>query len=520
MKKTLFLMVAAFSAVVSLQAQLITWSVKPGVYSKIEPCWDDMYFVYNGNSIGVITGDGHVIVSPEASRITGFYDGYALVLKSSGDRERILGILSDNGTYRNVTDTYYAISTQEFFSEGYATVTNPQGKVGYMDTNGIVDPKHQFDVAVATPFTEGFATIGDFGSVQEFKIINKSFNPLQIRTGSNYPIYGGSGVYKGEAIVWDAEGTSFCYNVMNGTYTKYKNKDVITKEKINSYQFEWDYLGCFSKITRRPGTIPYEKPKRSTETLSATEQGGKYGYAKGGKTILPCQFEQAEAFHGNYAIVKSSVKPALLVLRNTDEAFSVSAANTEIKYQKSKATDLTHKFGLSIPSLWNVQDVIAKIKDENGTNIPTSNNVGVCEFKSDGAGDKETRNFKVELESDGLKLWSGDIAYSYKVTSVPKPDGYLTVTLEMDKKQADKDNRCYVKAIVSNPNSEAISATVYIKGSNLLEEISKRITVPAHGKEVVTTYFTVTKAVSGQKVTVTTSAGGKAELDGLQLIPF
>ena len=84
MKRLLFLIVIAYTAIISSNAQLITWSVKPGVYDKIEPCWGDMYFVYQGNSVGVINGNGTIVVTPDASRITGFYGGYALVLKSEG----------------------------------------------------------------------------------------------------------------------------------------------------------------------------------------------------------------------------------------------------------------------------------------------------------------------------------------------------------------------------------------------------------------------------------------------------
>ena len=77
-----------------------------------------------------------------------------------------------------------------------------------------------------------------------------------------------------------------------------------------------------------------------------------------------------------------------------------------------------------------------------------------------------------------------------------------------------------MKATISNPNPDAITTTVSMKGSNLLEAINQRVTIPAYGSKDISTYFTVTKATSGQKVTVSTTAGGTATLDGLQLIPF
>lgn len=525
MKRILFLIAVAFSAIIPSYAQLITWSVKPGVYSKIEPCCADMYFVYKGNDIGVINGDGIVIVAPDASRITGFYESYALVLKSESGREKILGVLSENGTYSPVSGDYYTIPKQEFFSEGFATVTNPNGNAGYMNTKGQVEKL--FDVTFVTPFTEEYATVGEG---RDFRIIDKRFNPLQITIPSNSPIYGGSGVYKGEAIVWDGEASLFSFNVSNGMCNKIKNDGL--KKAIKNNLIEWDYLGCFSSITKRPESVSYEQTKRSSETLNATEQGGKFGYAKNGKTILPCQFEQAENFHGNYAIVKSNGQPALLVLRNSDETFAANPTNTEIKYKEKEATALPHKFRISVPSLWNTENINVKIKDINGALIPTSYSEGTFEFKSDGGEDKETRRFEVELECDRLWLWNGDITYNYekeKRTIPPviidniKPNFKpLSVSLKTKNTQADKNNRCYVEATITNPNSDAINATVYIKGSNLLETETpnQKITVPANGTKVISTFFTVTKAVSGQTITVSTSAGGTATLDGLQLIPF
>ena len=75
-------------------------------------------------------------------------------------------------------------------------------------------------------------------------------------------------------------------------------------------------------------------------------------------------------------------------------------------------------------------------------------------------------------------------------------------------------------AKITNPNPDPITTQVTMTGSNLLEAVSVRVTVPALGTKDVSTYFIVKKAVSGQKVTVTTAAGGSASLDGLQLIPF
>ena len=509
MKRTLLLTVIVCTAM-QMFAQLITWAVKPGVYTKIEPCWGDMYFAYKGNTIGVINGDGSVIVAPEANRITGFYGELALVLKSDGGQERILGILSTDGSYSKVDGTYFTIPYQEFFSEGLLTVTTPRGQAGYMNGNGVI--VKNFNVSFISPFSEGYAVVGEN---EDYSIIDKRFNTLSIQLGTVSQVYGGSNVYKGVAVVWDGNGKFYNFDVNRGTCKKISEPSSL----------DYDYMYCFSAITKRPEKVPYEDPQRSSISLPVTEEGGKYGYVSNETTILPCQFEYAEDFHGKSAIAKVGGKYALLSLHNTNDTFNAKA-NSDIKYRKSSGKDLVHQFGITLPTLWNDDNVTVRLKDDDGTLVNISNNGNSYEFKANGG--NGTKKYNVEIDGDGMLLWQGEIAYNYTIVpDPPKTDeekkvGFkpLTVTLKAANTQADKNNRCYVKATISNPNSEAITATVSMTGSNLLEAVSQRITIPAYESKDVSTYFIVKKATSGQKVTVSTTAGGKATLDGLQLIPF
>ena len=159
MKRILFLFAAIFSLALTAQAQVIGWSVKPGVYNKIEPYWNDMYLVKKTGKTGIIKGDGSVVVPAVASRITGFYDGLAIALQTDGGNERILGILSDDGSYAQVDGTFYAIPYQEFFSEGLLTITTPRGQTGYM--NGMGHVVKTFNASIVSPFSEGYAVVGE-----------------------------------------------------------------------------------------------------------------------------------------------------------------------------------------------------------------------------------------------------------------------------------------------------------------------------------------------------------------------
>lgn len=515
MKKIVLSIIMAFSIMTAIHAQVVTWSVKPGAYSKIEPCWENLYFVYDGsNNVGVINGEGGIIVPLYASRITGFYGGLALVLKADVGQERILGILSSDGVYSKIEGTYYTIPYQEFFSEGLLTVLSQSGQAGYMNVNGVV--VRSFNTTFVSPFSEGYAVVGEN---EEYSIIDKRFNVLSIMLGSVSQVYGGSNVYNGIATVWDGNGKFYSFDVNRGTCNKTSKPGTL----------DYDYMYCFSAISKRSANVPYEQPKRFMLSMSAILEDGKYGYAdNNGKIILPCQMDFAENFYGEHAIVKTNGKYGLLSLHKTNETF-FATPRAEIKYRRSAGKRLAHKFSIMVPSLWSAGNLVVRVKDESGMPIDVTNNDGMCEFRSDGG--IGTKKYDVEIDGDGLKLWKGELAYNYKVESEPvivhepidRPIGNfkpLTVTIKASNTQADKNNRCYVKATVSNPNADAITATVTIIGTNLLEAVSKRITVPAHGTKDISTYFIVKKAVSGQKVTVSTSAGGTASLTGLQLIPF
>ena len=233
------------------------------------------------NTLGVINGDGSVIVTPEANRITGFYGGLALVLKTDGGQERILGILSTDGSYSKVDGTYFTIPYQEFFSEGLLTVTTPRGQAGYMNGNGVI--VKNFNVSFISPFSEGYAVVGEN---EDYSIIDKRFNTLSIQLGTVSQVYGGSNVYKGVAVVWDGNGKFYNFDVNRGTSKKISEPNSL----------DYDYMYCFSSITKRPEKVPYENPQRSSVSLTVAEKGGKYGYVSNGKPILPYQFEDAEDF--------------------------------------------------------------------------------------------------------------------------------------------------------------------------------------------------------------------------------
>lgn len=495
-------------------SQTAAYSVKPGTYSEINPYGKNLYLVSKGNQFGIINGEGKVIVPVEASHITGFYDGLALVLKSEAGKQKVLGILSSNGNYQKISGNYYAIPYQEFFSEGFLTVTNDDGKAGFMNPRGVI--VKEFNDSYVSPFSEGFAVVGEN---QNYKLIDSRFTPLNIQLGTVADIYGGTNVYKGNAIVWDGNAKFYTYNVNTGKAKK------ISKPKSLSY----DYLLCFVSESQRPETVVYDETEREPLTLQAQKKDGKYGFEKAGSVILPYQFEQAEDFYGDFAIIRDKGQYGIIQYKASGKPFAVAPVKEEIKYKKSSSKNIKHNFELSVPDNINSDNLRINLKDSQGrTFTPTENN-GVYEFTADAEEGKGI--YGVEIEADGLKLWEGELAFTYVPEKAPveiftgnidsnSRIAPLAVSLQATRTHADKDDLCSVTATISNPNSTAISAKVNWTGSSLLVGSGTTVTVPAKGATKVNINLKVLKARSGEKVTVTTSAGGSATIEGLQLIPF
>lgn len=517
MKKICVIILLSLSAL-CVNAQTVFWAISPGTYESIEEYGKGIYLVSKSNNYGIVNEEGKVVVPVEATRITRFYEGTALVLVSERGKERVAGILTDDGHYTTVSEIYFTIQYQDFFSEGLLSVTTSRGKLAYIDEYG--NKVLEFNTNTGTVFTEGYATIGSGNS---FSIIDRSGSQIQIKLGVIGNVQGGTNVYKGQAYVWDGNGKFYIMDAQSGVC-----------RGTSKPRLDLDYLYCFSSVTQRPATVPYDNVKSLPATLNKAKSNinGLYGFADGSDVVIPCQFSNVESFHGKAAIVTIDGRKGLINY-STSENFELSAANSKISYTEGAGT-LKHKAILNVPSMWKSKDISITTRNSSGDLIDSDYNNGNISFStSELTGEKD---YTIEVKADGLTLWSGKVNYTYErkrkpvVAPVYDNSGHndnnvaatkpLEVKLFMLNTNADKNNHCNVQAEIHNPNNKSVTATVTIVGSNLLESKHTQITVPANGTKTVTTFFTVRKASRGQSVTASTSAGGSVTLNGLQLIPF
>ena len=493
------------ASLLTMKAQFVTWAILPGEYDKIEYCADNLFKVTKGGNVDYVNGSGKVI--PElsgADRITGFYEGHALVLKNKNGKERILGVLSAKGQFTPMQVECYAIPGKEFCSEGFIPVKFGTGKVGYVRTDGTF--AHDFDKSIkeVDPFSEGYAVVGRGSNSQ---LVNTNFEPLRFRIdGVTERI---TSVYQGKAII--ANSRDKCYEL---DVKEQKAPPPIHKAPTP----EFDYLGCLQERTKRPKTVPYDEVQGE---VKSSKQGGKYGYDDGAMIFIPFQFDEAITLCGRQAIVKYNGKYALLSIHKG--TFDASPAERgEIVYKKSKAKGLSHKFTLRRPNDFDGNNPQVSVK-RDGTAIPAKLSDGQYEFYADAA--KGKKYYTVEVSDQGLIIWEGPLAYEYIAKGdypPPPPDTIisnidLTISLSVTQ-NADKNNKCYVTATVYNPRNEAVTTTVTITGTNGFNDVSQTITIPAKSSENVTSYFMVKKDVKNASVRATESATGQtAERNYLEL---
>lgn len=503
MRKIIFFLFVALSVASYVEAQTAVWQISPSQgFTQLKRVAVDVYQATKAGETLLIHADGTPVVPMPYDELTGFREHKALVLKKEKERMRILGILSDRGQFTPLTQKYYTLLGQAFYSDGMLSVANGAGKAGYIDEEGqpVLGFDGKFDVI--KPFTEGYAAV--FRN-KRYALIDKSGHRAQIIIGVG-EVWSGTNVYKGKAYVKDADGKFYTYDV--------KTRKCVSVGKPSSFQL--DYLSCFSCITKR-GKTPHFNDWADTEPrqigLSPFIQDGLYGYRENGIVILPCQFSAATPFEDGYAAVVLKGKAGLLKYGSEPGNFTLSVPQNHLVYAPGRS--VTCAFSLERPGVWQSEHVrIAVISRTNGEQMALQESGEQYSFSIVPSSAEQV--YDVMAFAEGLKLWAGELSYFFK-----KQEVRLRCSLTVHGTQADEDDRVYVTATIVNPNAEEVTTKVHLHGSETFHNETLTITIPANGSRSVKGYFVVkSKDYSNQSVTVTTDKGGSATQEGLTLRPF
>lgn len=483
----------------AMHAQTAVWQMPPASYEKIFCVGNNLFEVQRGGKYGFIKADGSVVQNVEADNVGLFYEGKALVTVRERKDNRLLGVLTSDGTYSAFTQKYYTIDNQEFYSDNLLTVKNDKGRVGYIDEFG--NPVLGFDGKYDNikPFTEGFAAV--FKN-DEYSLINKRGVESQMIIGLG-EVYGGTNVCNDIAYIWDTDGKLYTYNVKSGECVK-------AKEPSDNQP---DYLYCYNGVSRRGATVPFKAISyEGRKGIQPYKYNGLYGYIVEDNTILPSQFDDATPFIDGYAVVKKNGQYGILKYVANSQSPSLIVPTKTVRYNVGSSA--TCSFILNSLPVENFADIKVSVIDDanNAIAVNTVDNGKYSFSIHPHDGNKE---FLVSVENSGLKLWEGKAVYTFK-----KNAAMLIAKIGVSTTKANTNDEIPVIATIINPNDESVTVDVKMTGSSCFVARSKTVTIPAKGSVKVSSVFKVKENIAHQYATVSTSKGGHATTGNISLSAF
>lgn len=397
--KTYFLLIVFCVSLQFAKAQTAVWQLHPTDYNDITIINNNLYKVGKNGKIGLIRADGTIVAPIENDNLSDFYEGKAIITVNDGHGERIDGCLTEDGKYYHFDKKYYTLNGQKFFSDDVISVANEQGKLGYIDILGTEVCGFDGKYDKIKPFSEGYAAV--FKN-KKYYLIDKEGIPVRFTFRSVGEVFGGTNVYNGLAYIWDTEGRFYTYDI---------NKDAPCKStKAPQNTKSLDYLYRFSCISGANKEVPFAKKTYSgAKGLMSSERGGLYGYINDGNIILPFQFHSASQFENGNAIVNQNGR--LGIIKYVDGSrFSVSEISNKIDFYAGIST--TCQFNIEIPGAWRNTDLQVSVKDPQGVSIETTHVNNSYSFTQKLSSSCKLE-YKVTISGDGLRLFDGNLSYSF-----------------------------------------------------------------------------------------------------------
>lgn len=463
----------------STSGQTVVWEVSLQSCTSLKEIAPNLYEIVKDGKAGVIDCKGEIVVPIENSEITGFHDGVALLLSGN----KINGLLSSDGRYSKFEEDYYTLEGQEFFSDGYVTAMNKKKERGFIDFDGNPMGFNKKYTKVK-PFTEGYAAVF---KENQYSLVNKNLTPVKITIGVG-TITRGTNMYNGTAIVWDSKGRA--YEVTSSSTTE------ITKFAAKNFKIKgdsYDYLHRLICITNQSTSVRWDKIEKGDMMSPHKNDVGQYGY----ENIIPCQFDEAEPFHNNLAIVKKDSQWGVLRLIPEDAPFELQQRKERYLYKEGEETECALRF-ISIPRKWQDQELLYLIRDLQ-TNKDVAEGAiinGELNFKVNPK--EEKKAYSVLIHSNNLQLLAYDIPLEFK-----KIRSFTADINVINPNRANKNDQCEVNITLKNPNDETIEAYITIGGNPNLKSVNKKITLKAHGSQVIKTWFNVPQELRDQIIEIT-----------------
>lgn len=466
----------------NINAQCVIWNIDPQ-YKSIKPYAYNLYLYKVSNKWGLMNSDGEKILSPVYDFIFVQKNGTGLfgVNEGDGKKYRLKGIIRSNGSYISIKEKLYVIPKYLDFHEGKLCVANESNKQGFINENGEIVIKCQFDVV--RPFCEGLASVkkGSWVFYIRDDYDNKKYNAVYSEW-RNGQVTRGSSFKNGRAVV----GYNGKYKIIDKTGRELADFDA-SNWKINEEDYTIAYPNEFPSIK---GTeIKYYSP------IEVIEKNGKYGLALNNTTILePTLDEILPVDANNISIASHNGKYGLLKIIDTpvkaDLLFKGNQASSI--YIDSNGIIDTLQYSISIPReyvgniLLYVDKGFGTLEDVTDQLVQHTDNTLTFDFVPYIGISDTNIGLKCQLQYKGLEVYNE----SYTLPLIPiilKIDGPHTVSAQADitteiqevtaRVYNESDRDIYITATMSVncKLNKAVSRTFKL---SLPKNSSKSITVP------------------------------------------
>ncbi len=300
-------------------AKTASWAISPK-YDKLSRLDYDIFIFQQSGKFGLVRPGNITLTSASFDYISSFINGYALACIKEGDKYLLKYIIDKNGSVVYIDGTYYLLSPikGQYVSENKIPVSNRSGKCGYMNTNGKLVVKCQFDNAL--PFKQGMAPVKT-GYYMHF--INETYDntgyllPVDFHDGD---ITDATCFSNGEAMV--------AYNTDIALIDLYGNK----VRKVKDSQIGQIYAEKMS--------LPQKHTALSLGRMyDYVTKNGLYGITENGKTILTPQFSNVSgSYDDGLIIVNQNNKYGVISINEGDYAFgfaSMAGSRSNLKVDRN-----------------------------------------------------------------------------------------------------------------------------------------------------------------------------------------
>lgn len=498
-------------------AHTVKWAIEP-IYNSIAIYNDSIYKVYSGSGVRLVNRQGKDLLSSApvtADSITDFKNGYALLMRSESDKQRLVGILHPNLRV-TVIDKEWYVDDYPFFSEGLLPVKDKKNKYGFISPNGKVVVK--FEYAGVHPFKENRASVfkakSGFGSLLDkakegVGIGNSNGNKVVYitQTGSQISlaaeigdIYLGSTFRNGEALVQNKEGNYFVID-QNGNVKRIENSPIL--------EFDDDF-------SIKSGYYPSNSPKNSNYNdggITYFMENDLYGFKNNGNIIVPAQFAEVQPFHNGYALVRCANSKWGMIGLDKDE-ITLTKKTTPTNNSEEEAVD----YIVNMPTTWNQKNLIFVCATDNKSSLnkyesmANGSNSRTISFVLP-IGDRE-----LSIVGDyGLLIWQYYDSKSNDIKKSQTNDSEVKISVYPGKAKANAKNNAFITVTIINESSEAQTMDVIITGKKLSGGKYNLTLSPGEKKNYRMTFSEVTEV---EKRRITVKIGSKIVNRTIEVEPF